>query len=28
MGVYDRYLAARLRRHDADPPSHVAVIVT
>ena len=28
VGVYDRYLAARLRRHDADPPSHVAVIVT
>ncbi|MFC7079556.1 undecaprenyl diphosphate synthase family protein [Halorussus caseinilyticus] len=28
MGVYDRYLAARLRRHDADPPSHVAVNIT
>jgi undecaprenyl diphosphate synthase len=28
VGVYDRYLAARLRRHDADPPRHVAVIIT
>jgi undecaprenyl diphosphate synthase len=28
VGLYDRYLATRLRRHDADPPRHVAVIVT
>ncbi|MFC4550857.1 MULTISPECIES: undecaprenyl diphosphate synthase family protein [Halorussus] len=28
MGLYDRYLAARLRRHDADPPRHVAVVIT
>ena len=28
MGLYDRYLAARIRRHDAEPPRHVAVIVT
>jgi undecaprenyl diphosphate synthase len=28
VGVYDRYLAARLRRHGGDPPRHVAVVVT
>ncbi|USZ67451.1 undecaprenyl diphosphate synthase family protein [Halorussus salilacus] len=28
MGLYDRYLAARLRRHDADSPGHVAVVIT
>ncbi|WP_135828155.1 undecaprenyl diphosphate synthase family protein [Halorussus halobius] len=28
MGLYDRYLAARLRRREPAPPSHVAVIVT
>jgi undecaprenyl diphosphate synthase len=25
---YDTYLALRHRRHDADPPSHVAVVIT
>lgn len=28
VGLYDYYLAARLRKHDAAPPGHVAVIVT
>ena len=28
MGVYDAYLALRHRRHEADPPSHVAVVIT
>jgi undecaprenyl diphosphate synthase len=28
VGVYDRYLAARLRRHGAEPPDHVAVNIT
>ncbi len=28
VGLYDRYLAARLRRHEADSPSHVAVNIT
>jgi len=28
VGLYDRYLAARLRRRSAAPPDHVAVIVT
>ena len=28
MGLYDRYLATRLRRHDATSPSHVAVVIT
>ncbi len=28
VGLYDRYLAARLRRHEADPPGHVAVNIT
>jgi undecaprenyl diphosphate synthase len=28
VGLYDRYLAARLRRHEATPPSHVAVVIT
>ncbi len=28
MGVYDAYLALRHRRHEADPPAHVAVIIT
>jgi undecaprenyl diphosphate synthase len=28
VGVYDRYLAARLRRHGADTPDHIAVIIT
>ena len=28
MGLYDRYLAVRHRRHDAPPPAHVAVVLT
>ena len=28
MGLYDRYLALRHRFHDADPPEHVAVVIT
>ncbi len=28
MGLYDRYLAARVRRHDGRPPDHVAIIIT
>ncbi|RBI61698.1 UDP diphosphate synthase [halophilic archaeon] len=28
MGLYDRYLAARVRRHDADPPRQIAVVIT
>ena len=28
MGLYDRYLAARLRRHDGPPPEHVAIVIT
>lgn len=28
VGVYDRYLALRHRRHEADPPEHVAVVIT
>ncbi|SFR52470.1 undecaprenyl diphosphate synthase family protein [Halogeometricum limi] len=28
MGLYDGYLALRLRRHGADPPEHVAVVIT
>ena len=28
VGLYDRYLAARLRRHEATSPSHVAVVIT
>lgn len=28
MGLYDRYLAARLRRHDGVPPEHVAIVIT
>ncbi|MFA1609515.1 undecaprenyl diphosphate synthase family protein [Halobellus rubicundus] len=28
MGLYDRYLALRYRLHDADPPAHVAVVIT
>ena len=28
VGLYDRYLAARIRRHHADPPRHIAVIIT
>ncbi|THE64566.1 UDP diphosphate synthase [Salinadaptatus halalkaliphilus] len=28
MGLYERYLASRIRRHDGDPPDHVALIIT
>ncbi len=28
MGLYDRYLALRVRRHDARPPEHVALVIT
>ncbi|MFC7201518.1 undecaprenyl diphosphate synthase family protein [Halospeciosus flavus] len=28
MGLYDRYLALRIRRHDAAPPDHVALVIT
>nr|WP_305882818.1 undecaprenyl diphosphate synthase family protein [Halobellus rarus] len=28
VGLYDRYLALRHRIHDADPPAHVAVVIT
>jgi len=28
VGLYDRYLALRYRLHDADPPDHVAVVIT
>ncbi|WP_458209713.1 undecaprenyl diphosphate synthase family protein [Haladaptatus sp. NG-SE-30] len=28
MGLYDRYLSTRVRRHGADPPSHIAVVIT
>ncbi|KYH26378.1 tritrans,polycis-undecaprenyl-diphosphate synthase [Halalkalicoccus paucihalophilus] len=28
VGLYDRYLAARVRRHDGTPPSHVAIVIT
>ena len=28
MKLYDRYLALRHRLHDADPPRHVAVVIT
>ncbi len=28
MGLYDRYLAARVRRHGGTPPEHVAIVIT
>jgi undecaprenyl diphosphate synthase len=28
VGLYDRYLAARVRRNPADPPRHIAVVIT
>jgi undecaprenyl diphosphate synthase len=28
VGIYDRYLAARIRRSDADRPDHVALVIT
>ena len=28
VGVYERYLAHRIRRHDGQPPDHVALVIT
>ena len=28
MGLYERYLAVRIRRHDGEPPAHVALVIT
>ena len=28
MGLYDRYLALRVRRHEVDAPEHVALVIT
>ncbi len=28
MGLYERYLSARLRRHEGHPPDHVALVIT
>ncbi|PSQ15941.1 UDP diphosphate synthase [Halobacteriales archaeon QS_8_69_26] len=28
MGLYDRYLALRIRRTEIDPPAHVALVIT
>ncbi|MCU4742947.1 undecaprenyl diphosphate synthase family protein [Halobacteria archaeon AArc-m2/3/4] len=28
MGLYERYLALRLRRHEGTPPDHVALVIT
>lgn len=28
VGLYERYLALRIRRHEAEPPDHVALIIT
>ncbi len=28
MGLYERYLARRIRRHEAEPPDHVALVIT
>ena len=28
MGLYERYLALRIRRHEGDPPDHVALVIT
>ncbi|MFC6903880.1 undecaprenyl diphosphate synthase family protein [Halalkalicoccus tibetensis] len=28
MGLYDRYLASRVRRHDGALPEHVAIVIT
>ncbi|SFB84811.1 undecaprenyl diphosphate synthase [Halobiforma haloterrestris] len=28
VGLYERYLALRIRRHEADPPDHVALVIT
>ncbi|OAQ52266.1 hypothetical protein HTG_11635 [Natrinema mahii] len=28
VGLYERYLAFRIRRHDGDPPDHVALVIT
>ena len=28
MGIYEQYLALRIRRHDGEPPDHVALVIT
>ncbi len=28
MGLYERYLAARIRRHSGEPPAHIALVIT
>ncbi len=28
VGLYERYLALRIRRHEAEPPDHVALVIT
>ncbi|TYL38274.1 UDP diphosphate synthase [Natronococcus pandeyae] len=28
MGLYERYLSLRIRRHEADSPDHVALVIT
>lgn len=28
MSLYDRYLGLRIRRHHADPPAHIALVIT
>ncbi len=28
MGLYEHYLAVRIRRHDAAPPDHIALVIT
>ncbi|WP_255168661.1 undecaprenyl diphosphate synthase family protein [Natrononativus amylolyticus] len=28
MGLYERYLALRIRRHDGAPPGHIALVIT
>ncbi|WP_312910197.1 undecaprenyl diphosphate synthase family protein [Natronosalvus caseinilyticus] len=28
MGLYERYLAARIRHHEGEPPAHVALVIT
>ncbi len=28
VGLYERYLAFRIRRHNGDPPDHIALVIT
>ena len=28
VGLYERYLALRIRRYDGDPPDHIALVIT